>query len=396
MKGVSVMQDWVIIGGGIQGITLASYLLAKKCVPIEQLTIIDPHEEPLAMWKHCTKKVGMSYLRSPSIHHLQPEPFGLEAFAKKKNLHKQQAFVPPYDRPKLSLFNEHCEHLIKDHQIKQSWVQGRVNGLKKNTDFWMIQLESGEVITSRHVVLAIGVGEQPIWPDFAYSLKEEGAKIEHIFDQTKCITSEEDQVLVAGGGISGVQTALKLSSELKNPVTLLTRHPFRVKQFDSHPGWLGPKYMRHFLKKKSYDQRRSLIKQARNRGSLPAELRTMLRRAESEGLVQSIVNEIAETYYDGRIHLTFQDGTSWYGDKVILATGFHPNPPGMDWLTQTIEEEHLTCHTCGYPIVDDHTLEWSENLFVLGALAELSLGPVARNISGARRGAERIIAAHSG
>ncbi|QOY37926.1 hypothetical protein AWH56_010350 [Anaerobacillus isosaccharinicus] len=44
-----------------------------------------------------------------------------------------------------------------------------------------------------------------------------------------------------------------------------------------------------------------------------------------------------------------------------------------------------------YTISPKPSLEWEEGLYLLGALAELQLGPVARNISGARRGAERII-----
>jgi hypothetical protein len=44
---------------------------------------------------------------------------------------------------------------------------------------------------------------------------------------------------------------------------------------------------------------------------------------------------------------------------------------------------------CGYPVVNRY-LAWGRGLFVTGALAELELGPVARNISGARRAGERL------
>ena len=43
----------------------------------------------------------------------------------------------------------------------------------------------------------------------------------------------------------------------------------------------------------------------------------------------------------------------------------------------------------GYPVLNPY-LAWAPGLFALGALGELELGPVARNISGARRGGERI------
>ena len=74
-----------------------------------------------------------------------------------------------------------------------------------------------------------------------------------------------------------------------------------------------------------------------------------------------------------------------------MATGFNPAPPGFNWLTSIIKSEGLLCAACGYPIVSEKTLEWKDKLFVIGALAELAVGPVSRNISGARRGAERIV-----
>ncbi|XYI00028.1 hypothetical protein ACMHYB_09830 [Sorangium sp. So ce1128] len=51
----------------------------------------------------------------------------------------------------------------------------------------------------------------------------------------------------------------------------------------------------------------------------------------------------------------------------------------------------LRCAACGYPIVSAR-LEWGPGLFVSGPLAELELGPTARNIAGARAAAERLLA----
>jgi hypothetical protein len=36
-------------------------------------------------------------------------------------------------------------------------------------------------------------------------------------------------------------------------------------------------------------------------------------------------------------------------------------------------------------------LQWGPGLYVTGALAELEMGPISRNISGARQAAERIV-----
>jgi hypothetical protein len=96
------------------------------------------------------------------------------------------------------------------------------------------------------------------------------------------------------------------------------------------------------------------------------------------------------SYENGEIKLEIKT-KSIVANRILLATGFHATPPGFDWLTSTIESEGLRCASCGYPIVSENSLEWGQNLYVIGALAELVIGPVSRNISGARRGAEKIV-----
>jgi hypothetical protein len=76
----------------------------------------------------------------------------------------------------------------------------------------------------------------------------------------------------------------------------------------------------------------------------------------------------------------------------VLATGFRPDRPGGPWLSRAIAELGLPCGACGYPIVD-RTLCWHPGIYVTGALAELEIGPAARNLIGARLAAERIASA---
>ncbi len=76
-------------------------------------------------------------------------------------------------------------------------------------------------------------------------------------------------------------------------------------------------------------------------------------------------------------------------DLVVLATGFDRSRPGGEWLDRAIGQFALPCHECGYPIVDAN-LRWHPGLHVTGPLAELELGPVARNIIGARHAASRL------
>ena len=74
---------------------------------------------------------------------------------------------------------------------------------------------------------------------------------------------------------------------------------------------------------------------------------------------------------------------------VVLATGFERSRPGGEWLDRTVRDFALSCHECGYPIVD-RSLCGYPGLYVVGLLAELELGPVARTIIGARHAASRV------
>lgn len=56
------------------------------------------------------------------------------------------------------------------------------------------------------------------------------------------------------------------------------------------------------------------------------------------------------------------------------------------WVQEAAKMEHFPCADCGFPIVGKN-LEWGKGLYVMGAFAELEIGPVARNISGAKKAA---------
>ncbi|WP_096198920.1 NAD(P)-binding domain-containing protein [Bacillus sp. FJAT-45350] len=386
------MYEWLIVGGGIQGCTMASYLLKEKKIPVTNLAIVDAHSTPLATWKRCTNAIEMPYLRSPSIHHLDPDPFALEKFAKTTEGRKLASFVLPYDRPGLQFFNTHCDHLFDEINLEDCWVQGKVNGLKRQNNHWTLSLEDGAILEGKNVVLAIGLSEQPNWPDWAKELKQQNIEAYHVFERNQVSSLPSEETVVIGGGISAAHTALKLSKQSPGKVTLITRHPLRAHQFDSDPGWLGPKNMNHFRKIKSYEERRKVIKEARYRGSMPSELKTKLVKAKNEGRLQLCVDHVLNIstdthFFELELEQTEQIVT---GNKLYVATGFIQSAPGLAWLQDTIQKHELRCASCGYPIVTP-SLQWKEELFTLGALAELEIGPVARNISGARRGAERII-----
>lgn len=268
------MYEWVIIGGGIQGVTLAVFMLKTGKTTVDKLAIIDRNNEPIANWKRNTKVISMPYLRSPSVHHLDVDPFSLQSFAKKGPYHQSTDFYGKYKRPSLEMFNNHCDHLVNDLMIKESWVQGEVQKVLKISEGWQVQLKNDRKIKGKKLVLAIGINEQPNIPDWAMDLsKQSPGSVYYIFDEM--IPKFEKMKLpitIVGGGITSIHLALKLSELYPNQVTLLKRHPFRIHDFDSNPGWLGPKLQNAFRNEESYVKRRKAIVGARHRGSIPRDL----------------------------------------------------------------------------------------------------------------------------
>ncbi|WP_240695809.1 FAD/NAD(P)-binding protein [Candidatus Chloroploca sp. Khr17] len=445
------MLDWLIIGGGLHGTHLALVLTARAGVPAERLRILDPHAHLLAHWDRCTSATGMTYLRSTLVHHLALDPHDLWHFARRRGLQATQ-FRGPYRRPALGLFRDHCQALIEQYGLAQLHLRGRATGLRRIPHGWLVETNQGS-LAARHVLLALSTGEQPRWPDWAQALRAAGASVRHLYEPDACdpspntfqVSSREgakarrvrsrtlktlrlcafaskqspslqgidpspvscedaascellwandnpgDHTVVLGGGISAAQVAVALAQTTPGRVTLLMRHALRVEAFDSPPGWVGPKELRGFHDEPDVCHRRALITGARRPGSMPDDVARALRRAERRGCLRIVQGEVAQASIepDGTTSLELPNQTL-HTHHVLLATGFAPHRPGGAWLDEAIATYELPIAPCGYPIVSP-SLIWAPGLYVTGALAELELGPVARNIAGARHAGARFL-----
>ncbi len=386
------MFDWIIIGGGIQGCTLAVSLIKAGKVSTDKLLIIDPHNEPLAQWKRNTKRLEMKYLRSPFVHHLDLDPFSLQRFARKANI--SQAFYGFYKRPSLNLFHAHSETLFQESGLRSSWHQGTVAHLeRRKDDKWLVMTGTNSIFITKNVAIATGFTNALHYPEWSKVIRKNHPDlISHIYEEeVPEIPHEYEPIVIVGAGITAAHLSIKLSN-LHKKVILITRHPLRVKDFDSDPGWLGPKKMNSFLKIKDYKQRRQAITEARYRGSFPKELSLELSRLLKKNKLSIIHGEIKTCFNCGEssVQLITDSEQKIETSRVILATGFEGNMKHLSWLQNVIKREKLLCADCGFPIVSKN-LEWMKNLYVIGALAELEVGPTARNISGARTAASKII-----
>lgn len=385
-----MVYDWIVVGGGIQGSTIAAFLVKNNKVSTDKLRIIDPHVRPLFKWTTSTDRIGMKFLRSPFVHHLDVDPFSLRSYAAKHQWKKSE-FYGVYKRPSLEMFNEHSQTLLHDLGLGASWHQGYVNGLDREGNYWIVNTAGEERLKAKRVVLALSINDQLHVPEWADSIKQEWHVMFHIFDDSADFSKLRMPVAVIGGGITAAHTVIKLSALYSGQVTLIKRHPFKVCDFDSDPGWLGPKYQKSYQRITDYSERREVIKKARNRGSLPSELFHKLRKLENEQTIKVADGEVTSVKQGENKELILSVDTQEVKVQSIdFATGFRPSRPGGRWLEKAIETFGLPCAKCGYPIVSQ-SLEWCRHLYVTGPLAELEIGPIARNISGARQAAERIV-----
>ncbi|MGD8241731.1 MAG: FAD/NAD(P)-binding protein [Desulfobacterales bacterium] len=384
------MIEWLIIGGGIHGTYLANLLVHLPGLGHDQVRILDPHETLLSVWQRNTANCGMAYLRSPATHNIDRPIFSLYRFAKTPQGRPHAAFIPPYNRPSRKLFQRHAQQVISANRLDRLHIRARAHSLARDGRT-LIAATSGPTLRARRILLALGMGEQPCWPSWANRLKRRGARIGHIFDPdfNRRDWCHAERTVVLGGGITAVQTALKLSEESAGHVHLLSRHALRESQFDFNPCWIGPKCLRAFYRA-DYDQRRTTIDQARIPGSLPIEVLQAWRRASQNSRLHFKESECqGAVATGGGLRLDTTDGPI-EADQIILATGFHNRRPGGAFIDRLIQDFDLQCNPCGYPIVDND-LRWAENIYATGPLAELQLGPCARNIVGARNAGRHLL-----
>jgi cation diffusion facilitator CzcD-associated flavoprotein CzcO len=392
------MLEWLIVGGGVHGTSISRALVEEGGVSPDRVAVLDSHREPLWRWDECTAATGMEFLRSPGVHHLAAGPMDLYRFARRFPEGRETWFRGPTGRPALSLFRAHAREEVRRLGLERLHLRGRAERLTVRRD-GSLQVESPRgTLAARRVVLALGASEQPLWRPWAAALRAAGARIHHVFEPGFRLGALEpwQHAVVVGGGVSAVQTALALARKQPGCVTILARHKLRVHPYDTDPCWMGPKCLQDQWEPAGPVRRREILRQVRHRGSVPPDVEKDLRRREARGEIAAVQGEVAAARRDSEAWMALErlERGTLGADLVVLATGFDPCRPGGAWLDTAIAALGLPCAPCGYPI-PDRGLRWRPGLWVTGPLAELELGPVSRNILGARLATRRLLAACS-
>lgn len=328
----------------------------------------------------------MTFLRSPAGHGLDPNLTRL-----RRQGAESGKFTPPYHRPATDLFDDHIRSWIAAYcrgipvmQATAQWVARDGTGYRIHTDI-------GEV-TARFVVLSPGPPPPRVPDEFSRHLRH--GSVVHIHDAIPPVPSGAG-IAIVGGGIAAAHRALAWS--MTHHVDLWLRDTMSVWQFDSAPCFIGPRCGERFRSVASPELRRQLISRSRRPGSLPPDLHQTLESSIQAGRIREIHAAVRDVVPAGRS--LYLAGTDFGGrprqglyELVVLATGFADGPPAPELVRHSARNLASPLAADGFP-VPNAQLEWAPGLFLSGGLAELELGPPARNIIGAHLASRRIVPA---
>ncbi|WP_048320709.1 FAD/NAD(P)-binding protein [Crocosphaera watsonii] len=387
--------DLAMIGAGVQALTLTTHLLQKSAKYGHKILIFDPSQTWMSRWQQQFAAQQIPALRSPAVHHPDPDPHQLRTFAE----HRHHELFSPYDRPGTQLFNDFCDEVIRRWKLSDKVYPAKVIQIlpikTASRSRFQLVLDTGETIMARRVVLATGSGKIQL-PDWVQKItsdypSERLCHSQQVNLNKLNITGE--RVLIVGGGLTSGHLA-KGAINLGANVTLMTRKQLQEKIFDADPGWLGPKYLKDFQAETDWYIRYQQIQQARNGGSMIPEMMLQLRKAVSEGTI--IINECCQVraaqWQNNLWQVDCEDGSKDQFNRIWLATGTrfsameHP-------LLQEVLETYPTEIVNGLPVLDEYLRLPKSNFFIMGGLAALRIGPVARNIGGARMACKSIVPA---
>ncbi|MEA5596849.1 FAD/NAD(P)-binding protein [Rivularia sp. UHCC 0363] len=386
--------DLAIIGAGPHALALVTHLLQKRQKIRPRITVFDPSGKWMSQWEHQFAALEIPHLRSPAVHHSDPNPFALRKFAESRG----NEFFPPYDLPGTGLFNSFGQDIIHRWELENTVVDERVvriqplhNPLFPRFRLWF---DSGKSIIARRVVLATGSSQLQI-PDWVNQINskypQDRLSHSHAIDLRNLDLAGE-RVLIIGGGLTSGHLAVGAISRGAE-VQISIRRQMQEKGFDADAGWLGPKYLRGFFAEPDFVKRFAMIQQARNGGSMTPAMGIKLRQQVRSGKLKILENTqvVTAQWRDNHWVVKFTDG-KYECDRIWLSTGTYFDVNSEPLLKEIIRAYPIPVVN-GLPVLDDN-LRWCGcSLFIMGGLGALQIGPTARNLSGARMASQKMLKA---
>ena len=393
--------DLAIVGAGPHALTLVTHLLQKKKSMRGRFLVFDPSGTWMNRWNHQFAALEIPHLRSPAVHQPDPDSHALRTFAESR----PNELFPPYDLPGSGLFQDFCQEVIRRWQLETCVYPAQVLRIEPLNHYrrlrFCLELSNSQTVVARRVVIASG-GGQPNLPEWVGQIPKnyppDRLLHSHQVDLRK-LQLQGERVLIIGGGLTSGHLAVG-AIQRGAKVFLMSRRTLYEKLFDADPGWLGPKYLKSFWAEPNWHARWQMIQQARNGGSMTPAMLTQLRRLQRDGRVVFYEQcQVSQAQWLGDSWGICCNNSAVHGcfyhqqmDRIWLATGSQLDATNHPLLKNVLHTYPVEIAN-GLPVVDEY-LRWRGcELFVMGGLAALRVGPTARNLSGARAASDRIVPA---
>ena len=383
-----------IVGAGIHGVSIALRLLREMPTAAKQLAIVDRHPQPLTQWRDKTKRQGMTFLRSPAVHHISPDALGIVEYAERHN--RTSELAPPYSQPSTQLFWDFCNDALAElanHQVYYQFEVAKLRWDKGAGPFPFRLISTGnEGFRSSCVILAIGADDCAyVPPEFTQWQRQYPDRVIHAsqFSVSKEFGTTPAKIVVVGGGLTA-GTLAKSLSERGHSVALIARKQLRIEQFDFPPVWLGPKALAEFANEADFQRRYEIIQQNRGEGSITPDVMEVLMNAPNIDLYpETCIRNIVSVGRKG-VKVETTQGVIRGVSRVIVATGYQFNLRRYGFLKELVAQHQIPL-VRGLPHLDDDLqLHPIQNLFCSGTIAQLQIGPASGNIAGANLAYERL------
>jgi hypothetical protein len=370
-----------------------------------RVCVVDPAPW-LNTWQQRFKALGIKWLRSPAGAH--PDTFdneSLHAFALQQDrkhellesgVHETspelrslpEAFSGLWDLPSNKLFEDFCRALAA--RLPHTFVHGKAASVEGVDGDFTVILADGRELKAKAVILALGVPGPAAVPHALADVPDSlmlhsdsglGSRLKQL--KTK------KNILVVGGGLTAVQVA-QLGLRNGCNVVLASRRPLTTRHFDVDATWFDRRCAnrrRFEFFQKPIDERLQHVKAARGGGSVPPMYMEAVREAEAEGSLVLKCGEVQVTaVLDNSIDVMV-DGTVQRFDLIVNACGHRPDCLQLPLISDLLKASSVAI-VGGFPILSQD-LQWGDfkQLFVIGALASLQVGPDAGNLMGLRRAA---------
>lgn len=380
-----------IVGAGPHALTVAARLVRRRPELVGSMTVFDPRGCWLAAWEGQFARHEIPHLRSPSVHHPHPSP---DAFGRFDGAVYARG-VSRYRLPETESFSEFCRTIVKEFDLGDRVDDRYVAAVEPRDSGMEVHLSDGTAVAVDAVVVATNPTRPriPVWAERLMQDPTTQTTDGMAIDLREYRPSRSEHVVVVGGGLTAGHLAMGAIARGAQ-VTLVARRPIRAQMFDADPGWMGPKYLDGFGCIEDWSRRADMIRDARDGGTMTPMMRTTLDESVRSGALE--LREGAEVSTTrstgGRPALQLDDGSTLRPDRVWIATGTVPDIAACEPLAALTSSRPVQCID-GLPVVDG-SLQWPGcPVFLTGALAALRIGPVARNLAGARMAAVRISAA---